>query len=169
MVQVRKETAIIKSTAIMSDNDLYRYQLTRTWDDKKPRATVVMLNPSKANMLKSDKTVINITNYLVDNNYGSITIVNLFAYMATDPKFLSDRDEEYEALNNEYLIDAFEKSEIIIVAWTRDKYKTRKNEVINLLINYQGKVKCFQDTEGRKPRHPRDLSDNWTLVDFDLS
>lgn len=168
MVQVKEETAIIESKVIMSDNDLYRYLLTRTWEVNKPKATVIMLNPSKANMLKTDKTIMNVTNYLIENDYGSMTIVNLFAYMATDPKFLSQRDEAYESINNGFLIEAFENSDVIIIAWTRDNYKTRKKEVIKLLGDYQRKVKCFQDSEGRKPRHPRDLGDKWTLVDYEF-
>lgn len=166
---IKKIEKTIKSTAILSNNDEYRYKLTRTWDEMKPNASVIMLNPSKADMLKTDKTVMNVNNYLVDNNYGSMTIVNLFAFMSTDPKFLSLRNDSYESLNDDFLEESFQSSDVIIVAWTRDKYKTRKKEVEKMLLPYQEKVKCFQDNVGRSPRHPRDLGENWALVSYQFS
>ena len=161
---------IIKSKAILSDDELYRYKLCRIWDENKPKSTIVMLNPSKADTLITDRTVMNVTNYLIENNYGSVTVVNLFAFMATDPKFLKQRDEKQEALNNDYLKEAFFDSDVIIVAWVRDKDKcvTRKREVEKLLLEFKGKIKCFEDGSGKKLRHPRDLGLDWKLVDYEF-
>lgn len=158
----------IKSTVIFSNNDQYRYKLTRTWDEQKPQATVIMLNPSTADSLKTDKTVMNVNNFLIDNGYGSMTIVNLFAYISRNPKHLKNRKSKYEALNNDYLIKSFRSSDLIIIAWTRDKYKKRKKEVENILVPYQNKVMCFQDTSRKSPRHPRDLGEGWTLVEYQI-
>ncbi|AWK51609.1 hypothetical protein DIC82_11490 [Clostridium beijerinckii] len=161
----------IKSTAIVSDDGNYRYRLTRVWDNNKQSATVIMLNPSKANELKSDKTVMNLTNFLIDNNFGSVNIVNLFSYMTTDPSKLHEREEQFERYNNTYIELAFEEADIIIIAWVRDnkKYiKNRKIEIEKILIPYKSKTKCFMDSEGIKPRHPRDLGDKWTLEDYDF-
>lgn len=170
VVLVKLIEKVIQSTAILSDDGLYRYQLLRVWDKNKRKATVVMLNPSKADMLITDRTVMNVTNYLVENNYGSLTVVNLFAFRATDPKFLNQRDEVQETLNNDYLKEAFLDSDVIIVAWVRDKDKfvTRKREVEKLLLEYQSKIKCFEDGSGKKLRHPRDLGSNWKLVDYEF-
>ncbi|MBT2616123.1 MULTISPECIES: DUF1643 domain-containing protein [unclassified Bacillus (in: firmicutes)] len=167
---VKKIEKLIKSTVILSDDGLYRYQLSRVWDENKPKATVVMLNPSKADMLITDRTVMNVTNFLVENHYGSITIVNLFAYRATKPNFLNQRDKVHESFNNNYLKEAFFDSDVIIVAWVRDrdKYVTRKREVENLLLEYKGKIKCFEDGSGKKLRHPRDLGSKWNLVDYEF-
>lgn len=167
---VKEIEKTIKSTATFSDNEKYRYQLSRIWDENKPKATVVMLNPSKADVLITDRTVMNVTNYLVENDYGSITIVNLFAYRATDPKFLNQRDEVQESLNNDYLKESFFDSDTIIVAWVRDKdkYVTRKREVERLLIQYKSRVKCFEDGNGKILRHPRDLGSDWKLVEYEF-
>lgn len=164
---VKRVEKTIKSSAVFSDNEKYRYLLTREWDTKKPWATVIMLNPSTADMLKYDKTVMNVNNFLIDKGYGAMTIVNLFAYRSTNPKELRNRDEEYEKLNDDYLIEAFEKADVIIVAWTRTNFKTRKQEVERIMQNYKHKVKCFEDGSGKKPRHPRDLGENWTLANYE--
>lgn len=160
----------IRSIAILSENNKYRYCLTKVWEENKQRATVIMLNPSKANELKYDKTVMNISNYLIDNDYGSMDIVNLFSYMTTYPNELGRREQKHEKYNDNYIIMAAERSNIIIIAWGSDskKYITRKKEVENLLMPYKYKLKCFKDEEGKKPRHPRDLGKNWTLDEYDF-
>lgn len=163
---VEKATTIQSSS--ISENGLYRYKLARKWDEAKPSATIVMLNPSKADMLITDRTIMNVTNFLVKNGYGSLSVVNLFAFRATDPKELKNRDDRFESLNNAYLTEAFEDAEVIIVAWTRDKFKSRKREVEKMLESYTGKIKCFSDGNEKKPRHPRDLGENWLLVDYEF-
>lgn len=88
-----------------------------------------------------------------------------------DPKCLSMREQNYERLNNKHLLEAFKDADIIIVAWIRDtsKYVTRKREVEQLLLKYSDKVKCFQDSKGKKLRHPRDLGNGWILSEYDVT
>jgi hypothetical protein len=160
----------IKSTAIFSDDELYRYQLSRVWDEDKPKATVVMLNPSIADVLITDRTVMNVTNYFIENYYGSITVVNLFAYRTKDPQLLNQRDEAQELINDQYLMESFSDAHTIIVAWVRDKdkYVKRKREVETLLLEFKNKIKCFEDGSGKKLRHPRDLGSDWKLIDYEF-
>lgn len=164
-------SSVINSEAVFSDDKKYRYKLTRTWDKDKKKATIIMLNPSKASELKSDRTVINVTNFLIDNNYGSINIVNLFAYMPTEPKELSQRNNEFEKYNDKYIIESLEKSDIVIVGWGSDnkKYISRKRQVEELLKPHINKIKCFKDDKGKKSRHPRDLTEKWTLENYEFT
>lgn len=168
MVKIRSK--IMNSIVVLSEDDKYRYCLTKIWEENKKRATVMMLNPSKANELKCDKSVMNISNYLIDNNYGIMDIVNLFSYMTIYPNELGQREQKYEKFNNQYITMAAERSDIIIIAWGSDskKYITRKREVENMFIPYKYKLKCFEDEEGRKPRHPRDLGVKWTLEKYNF-
>ncbi|MFE8061653.1 hypothetical protein DUD79_09645 [Priestia aryabhattai] len=59
---------IIKSIKILSDDESYRYQLARVWGEDKPKALVIgnYAKPSKNDMLITGRTVMNITNYLVE-------------------------------------------------------------------------------------------------------
>lgn len=165
---VKELVGNIQSSAILSDNELYRYKLTRVWDINKPEATIIMLNPSKADMLKNDRTVMNLNNFLIDNEYGSMSVVNLFAYRATAQGHLKYKEDEYEEINDKYLEEAFDSANIIIVAWTRDNYVIRKRKVEKILQQYKNRVKCLADSSGKKPRHPRDLADNWTLENYEF-
>ena len=45
------------SVAVYSDCERYRYLLTRVWDETRPRALFVMLNPSTATEVQNDPTV----------------------------------------------------------------------------------------------------------------
>ncbi|MBE9913691.1 DUF1643 domain-containing protein [Paenibacillus donghaensis] len=162
----------ITSRAIFSDNGRYRYRLTRTWDVDKNKGALLMLNPSKATELITDRTVMNVTNYLINKGYGGLEIINLFAYMTTDPSELTNRDHFYESFNDNYILEVVGSNEIdfVIIGWGSDPKDRvlRKRHVENLLIPYEHKLKCFQDEKMRKPRHPRDYSDSWTLVDYEF-
>jgi hypothetical protein len=59
---------------------------------------------------------------------------------------------------------------VIIGAWTRDNHITGKREVERILDYYKLKMKCFEDVNGKKTRHPRDLGEDWSLSEneFDL-
>lgn len=163
-----QENATIKSSVTLSDNKEYRYNLSRIWDESKSKATVIMLNPSTADMLKTDRTVMNLTNFLVDKDFGSLTVVNLFAFRATDPDDLKNKKGDFEILNDRFLKKALESADVIIIAWTRGNYKVRKREVEQMLYGYEDRTKCFLDNKGSKPRHPRDLGRGWSLVDYEF-
>ncbi|MGG3157128.1 DUF1643 domain-containing protein [Priestia megaterium] len=168
---IQEECSTIVSRAIYDSKERqYRYFLSRAWDEKKKIITILMLNPSKANTLVSDKTVNNIIRYFEDSEYGSLQIVNLFAYATSDPDNLKYRKQDKEELNDDYIVSACENADLIIIAWTRGEKKPRKREVAKLLEPFQDKTKCFQDETGKKPRHPRDLKkEEWKLVDYSFS
>lgn len=64
----------------------YRYDLGRRWEDiKKPRAVFIMLNPSTADGTDDDATVRRCVGFARSWGCGSLVVVNLFAYRATNP------------------------------------------------------------------------------------
>lgn len=165
---VKEIKSTIESRVLLSDDEKYRYLLTRVWDKNKRKATVVMLNPSTADALITDRTIMNVTNYLINNNYGAVSIVNLFAYRATKPEDLRNKDDEQESINNKYLVASFKDADTIIVAWVRDekKYIKKKREVEGILADYPNKTKCFKDNNGKELRHPRDMNPSWELTNY---
>jgi len=168
---VRIDERVIKSKAIMSNNNKYRYRLTRIWNDNKEIVGLIMLNPSKANVLKMDNTIMNISNYLIDRNYGGMDVVNLYSYMVTKPKNLTEREQEFEDVNDKYIDEVVNERCMTIIAWGSDnnEYKTRKREVENLIISYSSKLKCFKDKMGRLVRHPLHLKEDWELVNYQFT
>ncbi|MEV8349027.1 DUF1643 domain-containing protein [Streptomyces niveus] len=84
-----------RRTAEISACDRYRYRLTREWSDAAP-ATFVMLNPSTADADQDDATVRKCVRYAQRWGCGSLVVVNLYAWRATNPADLPD-DEHLRA------------------------------------------------------------------------
>ena len=141
----------------------YRYRLYKKWSDK-PNAVAIMLNPSKASLVESDNTVTNITNHFYNRGFGSLTILNLFSYMNTDPKKLINSKKEYEDINIEFLQKYIKNAEEILVGWGIPKSYDKKirpsiDEKIRLFEkflcenNYKDIVYSFR-TNKNKGLHP---------------
>lgn len=83
---------VVQGSAVFSDDDeaLYRYRLSRWWDASKPSCTFVMLNPStaEADPETDDPTVQKCRRYAARWGYGSLEVVNVFAWRSTDPLVL---------------------------------------------------------------------------------
>ena len=76
------------SHAVISSCGLYRYSLYRRWDRDLPLACFIMLNPSTADAGADDPTIRKCVGFARRWDCGRITVVNLFAYRATDPSRL---------------------------------------------------------------------------------
>jgi hypothetical protein len=74
-------------SAIVSACGTYRYRLGRRWANEAPLC-FVMLNPSTADGANDDATIRKCIGFAVRYGFGSIDVVNLFAYRATDPRQL---------------------------------------------------------------------------------
>jgi hypothetical protein len=88
------------SGAIISDDHRYRYYLWRSWNDGLHRLLFVMQNPSKADARLNDPTIIRCVNFAKREGFGSIGVVNVFAYRATDERELFDVSDPF-GLGNE--------------------------------------------------------------------
>jgi len=144
----------------------YRYSLIKLWDETLPKATIIMLNPSIANELKNDLSVNRCLNFLIDNNYGSLEIVNLFAYIETDSNNLRTNQEYIGSENDNYICEAIVNSETIIVAWGSDnEYRIRKRQVLSIIGNHA--IKYFEDYSERTiPTHISRLKNGFDLRDY---
>ncbi|MFF9690264.1 DUF1643 domain-containing protein [Streptomyces sp. NPDC014623] len=108
-------------TAEISPCDRYRYRLTREWDDARPPATFVMLNPSTADADQDDATVRKCIRYAQRWACGSLVVVNLFAWRSTDPRRLPTGPEAVGPDNDGWLsqaaLDALDSGGPLVAAW----------------------------------------------------
>lgn len=164
---IETETATIQSKAIFSIDRKHRYLLERCWDDRKKKATVIMINPSFADELKTDLSILKLMNFLIDHDYGTLRVVNLYAFISTDPSQLKKNPDAVGELNDQYIKESIENTDLIIIAWgvERDKYKVRKNQLKMLLLNSKPTIKGFIDEEGRIGRHPSRIN-KLNLADY---
>ncbi|MFM2061823.1 MAG: hypothetical protein RLZZ507_1493 [Cyanobacteriota bacterium] len=154
----------IKGYAKFDDknNRKYRYLLRRKWDENLPQVTFVMLNPSTADHKKPDPTITKCIELARSWNYGSLEVVNLFAYITPKREKLLDEDDPVGPKNNLYIQSAAQRAESIIVAWGGGKFPKimRRNEAVLSLISCKT-LYCLVDgissdlTKDGHPRHPK--------------
>lgn len=141
--------------AIMDDSKEYRYSLWRIWNDKLPRVTFVMLNPSTADSRNDDPTLRRCINFAMNWGYGSLEVVNLFAYRSTNPQMLLSVCDPIGDKNNKYIIDAVNRSEKVILAWgTKGNLFNRDKDVLRLIEDNNVPAYTLELTKEGHPRHP---------------
>lgn len=107
----------MNTTALLSEDKLYRYQLLRVWDETLPRVLFVMLNPSTADATKDDPTIRRVISFAKSWGYGGVYVGNLFAFRSTDPKglkYVKDPIGENNIQHIQAMVGLVDK---IIYAW----------------------------------------------------
>ena len=171
----------IESYAIHSDCCNYRYFLSRTWNTDDPVLMFIMLNPSKATVLKSDMTVTLCTNRAVIGGYGGIWVLNIFAYMATDPRGLGQAETPTDPRNDAIIrqkVGLIGERDKIVCAWGyRGRLKGRGNAVRRILrestncpLYHLGQPDLPQESHPPHPKPVLHLNENqafqrWTAMD----
>lgn len=158
---------IIRS-AIFSDDKKYRYKLERTFNEDLLKVAFVGVNPSIADDIDDDKTIIKCINYAKNWGYGGIVMVNLFAYISTDPSVLKIIDKPIGADNDKYLNEVFNSQGTvgkIICCWGENgKLLGRDQEVLKMI----DKPYCLKINVDKSPAHPLYLSSNLEPIDYCL-
>lgn len=142
----------INKGADFSEDGNYRYRLWRIWDEEKPKAMCIGLNPSRANAEKNDATISILIRMLAKLGYGGFYMMNCFAWITSDPKLLKHNPMSDEWNNNMLTITASLCSEVIF-AWGGFKVikeKERDKELIEIFPN----AKCFGKSKDGSPIHP---------------
>lgn len=143
--------------AVLDETGLYRYSLTRIWDETKWRVCFCMLNPSTADSSKDDPTIRKCIGFAQRWGFGSLEVVNLYAYRATDPKDLWKATLPVGAENDRYIREAVQRSNCVVAAWgVNAKCQHRVQQVLRLLGG-RGAL-CLGITKAGAPRHPLYLS-----------
>lgn len=78
----------VYTSAEISADGVYRYSLVREWDAELPRLLWVMLNPSTADGLADDPTIRRCVGFAAGWDFGSIEVVNLYAFRTSSPATL---------------------------------------------------------------------------------
>lgn len=142
---------MVRRGATFDTTGAYRYQLWREWEQAQPRACFVMLNPSTADATQDDPTIRRCMSFARRWGYGSIEVVNLFAFRATRPADLFQATEPVGPQNDEAIRGAVDRAALVLAAWgIHGCHLTRHDEVIPWL----GEAFCLGCTTSGQPRHP---------------
>ncbi len=131
----------------------YRYTLSRAWDETAPAMTFVLLNPSTADATHDDPTLRRCIGFARRWGYGSLTVVNLFALRATNPRALRAADAPVGAENDAHIIAACEGAARIVCGWgNHGILHARDIAVCGLLLDFP--LWCLGTTKQSQPKHP---------------
>lgn len=152
------DSEMIKS-AWISECGNYRYNLTRSWDEMRPSVTWIMLNPSTADHEIDDPTIRKCIGFSKQWGYGSLVVVNLLAWRATDPRELSKPEDPIGPKNRFAITQAVRNGHHVIVGWggklpLKLKHVRHMRDFVELYSEKHGHTCCLGKTKTGEPRHP---------------
>jgi hypothetical protein len=143
------------SSAVISPDGLYRYQLTRRWGSG-PLLPWIMLNPSTADETIDDNTIVRVKNFSDGFGFGGCRIGNLYAFRSTDPKTLWQQPDPVGPDNNIHLHRILREAEDnkipVVAAWGVNARQERIDEL--LAMRGASRLRCLGTTKFGAPKHP---------------
>jgi hypothetical protein len=147
----------MERSAFISADGKYRYLLSRDWGEVPgmPRVLWVMLNGSTADGVKDDPTVRRCIGFSKRWGYGSLDICNLFGFRTLDPKVLMAAADPVGEFNDECVMRAAIRAQLIVVAWGNHGSFMARPEVMGELLGKIGVPMVHLGlTKSGEPRHP---------------
>lgn len=160
---------LVKTDAIISECEKYRYELSRIWDESKDLCAFIMLNPSTADASEDDPTIRRDMGFARSWGFGGIVVFNLFAFRATSPGDLKKAGRPFGQENYNYLLKAIKYPQVI-AAWGTQAVAVDPNLVEDWTNRLKKAGNCFHLglTRGGHPKHPLYLRSDtertqWTI------
>lgn len=154
--------------AKLSEDRVYRYSLSRSWDTTDKQALVVIgLNPSTTDESEDDPTIRKCVKFAKTWGYGSLKMLNLYAFRATDPKQLLTAKDPVGPLNDEEIRSSTSTGKVL-AAWgngaSKIKGPDRGNDLANFLFWRGVDLECLATNAGGEPKHPLYCKDDSKLI-----
>lgn len=152
---------MIKS-AEFSDCGKYRYVLIRHWDEGKPYAMCIGLNPSTGNAENDDPTIRRLITILSNIGFGGLYMTNLFALISAYPEDLRKCCDPVKD-NDIWLARVRQNAKEVIYCWGNFKQAEYRAKKIKTMFPVS---KCFGKNFNGSPKHPLYLKSQTQLIDF---
>jgi hypothetical protein len=158
--------AEVRLSAVISDDQLYRYALVRRWhypgllDLEHGRAplTVIMLNPSTADGDVDDPTIRRCVGFARALELAGVLVVNLYAYRATKPADLWAAEDPVGPHADKFILEAAVRSTELgaplVAAWGAHARPDRVEHVLELIDRAGARLTALGTTKAGQPRHP---------------
>jgi hypothetical protein len=140
--------------ATFSEDRRYRYKLWRRWDlSNKKTAVFVGLNPSTADEKKDDPTIRRVISFAKAWGCGGVYMMNLFAYVSTNPKEL--RLDDNREMNLDLIFrngrECLSDGGVVVFAWGAFKEARERGATVAEL--FPNAVALEVNADG-SPKHP---------------
>ena len=146
-----KRRKFSKSGAVFSDCRKYRYALWRMWNEHKPIAMIIGLNPSTAGHTRNDPTITRCISFARSWGYGGVCVTNLFGFRATAPTELKAHHDPIGKENDTWVHEIAKGAAITVAAWgNHGKFLNRSLEILPSL----DQLHCIKMNKSGEPAHP---------------
>ncbi|OFZ94485.1 MAG: hypothetical protein A2Z64_10195 [Betaproteobacteria bacterium RIFCSPLOWO2_02_67_12] len=133
----------------------WRYLLWRRWDEAKPVANFLMLNPSTADERKLDPTCSRARDFAGRWGYGALVVTNVFAWRATDPAAMKAAKDPVGPENDAAIARAAREAAIVVCAWgNHGAHLERSARVVSLLKHAGLRLHALRLNGSGEPAHP---------------
>jgi hypothetical protein len=153
-------------TAELSDCGAFRYELRRIWDDTKRLIVFVMLNPSKADASRSDRTIDKLIRLAHRWGCGGFIVVNLYAYRTDDPKVLAEQGWLVGPENDRWITKACGGRHVVCAWGSNAAGMSRETEVRKLIRAAAAKTWAIKINKDHTPAHPLYLREDMPMVEY---
>lgn len=160
------------SSATISPCGTYRYNLRRTIQSYGFNASVIMVNPSTADAETNDATIRKLIGFGKGFQWADFTVVNKFAYRATDVNELRGVSDPIGPLNDGYIMAALMQTNITVVAWGSlnklpSSLWSRWRRICELAQQIDRPLYCLGTCADGHPKHPLMLGYATQLVKWE--
>ena len=119
------------------------------------RVCFVMLNPSTADAQQNDPTVRRCLGYASQWGYDKLTVLNIFAYRATDPKELLKQSDPVGPDNESTFLTTIPKCDKIICAWgNHGDIEDQDVRALEWIMQYKQPYALKVNRKTGSPAHP---------------
>jgi hypothetical protein len=133
----------------------WRYLLWRRWDENKPAANFLMLNPSTADELKLDPSCTRAQCYAEKWGYGGLIVTNLFGWRATDPGEMKAVRDPVGRGNDAAILRAAREAALVVCAWgNHGAHLERSVRVLRALRSSRISLNYLKINSSGEPAHP---------------
>jgi len=133
----------------------WRYLLWRRWDESRPVANFLMLNPSTADEWQLDPSCTRARNYAGRWGFGALIVTNLFGWRATDPQEMKAAREPVGRGNDAAILRAARESALVVCAWgNHGAHLGRAGDVLRFLQSEKIKLHVLRMNGAGEPAHP---------------
>lgn len=178
-VLIGEPEVVVRKTAVISSDGLYRYELTRTWCDPAIRTrplTFVMLNPSTADASVDDPTIRRCVGFARRDGLDGIRVVNLYAWRTSSPDalFAAERIDGHDIIgpeNGEALRRALRYAVAtctpVVAAWGGRARPHEAKAFALLAANHEVQLHALKVTQAGQPGHPLYVRGDAPLVPWE--
>ena len=150
-----------ESGATFSPCRRWRYLLWRRWDEAKPAANFLMLNPSTSDELQLDPTCARARDYAERWGYGALVVTNIFAFRNTDPNRMKAVADPVGPGNDAAIVRAARAAGIVVCAWgNHGGFLGRSTKILKKLNANAIPLHALRVNAGGEPAHPLYLPGN---------